>query len=186
VNTKRILNPKDPELLARRSGLSILGHHNVKRPIAVTSTVIRLKSRHCDPMQFSILNAIWVTLYVAIALASFRYPSDALVTATEAVCGLTFAGVAVIAFDRRSTPLFVFVVFGLAVTFASGILMAAIFPVMKILGTTTGSNEYNYLSSLLLYHAAVGFGVAGYFFGVFVAARGRRATADTATKLTNG
>ena len=44
VKTNRILNPKDTVLLARRSGLSKLGHHNVDRPISVTRNVRPLKS----------------------------------------------------------------------------------------------------------------------------------------------
>jgi hypothetical protein len=130
-------------------------------------------------MQFTILKALWATLYIAVALASFRYSTPYLTYATHVICNLTFAGVAVLAFERRSTPLFSFVVFGLAATFTDRILTYAVLPVMLALGTPTGSNEYNNLASLLTYHALIVFGITGYGFGAFVVACSRKANAKS-------
>jgi hypothetical protein len=122
-------------------------------------------------MKLSILATACLTLYVATALASFRYPNGFTYAIIEVLCGLTLASVAVIAFDRWSTPLFGFLAFGLSATFANTTMRAAIIPVMKLFGTRTGANEYNYLLDLLQLQATILLGVIGYFFGVLVTKR---------------
>ncbi|TWU44480.1 hypothetical protein Poly59_61520 [Rubripirellula reticaptiva] len=157
---------------------------NRRRP--QNPTVIRRKIHERQQMQLTILQGIWATLYVAIALASFRYSTNILTSVTYAVCVLTFAGAAVLAFDRRSTPLVAFVLFGVASLTFSELFMPAVIPVMLALGTTTGSNEYNNLSSLMICHYCVIFAFVGYFFGLFVVRQRLGRTANTRANQDGG
>jgi len=137
-------------------------------------------------MQLTILQALWATLYFAIALASFRYATNTLASVTYAICVLTIAGAAVLAFDRRSTPLAAFAVFGISASFFSELFMPAVIPVMLALGTTTGSNEYTNLGTMMLCHYAMVFAFVGYVFGVFVVWQRESPATNTDPSQTGG
>ena len=122
-------------------------------------------------MQYSILSAISLTLYIAVALTSLRCPSGHVLSVAELAFGLVFASVSVMAFERRSTRLFGFVAFGLASTFTDRAQMTVIFPLMQAFRVPTGSVEYSHFSSLLGLHFAILFGAIGYLFGAFIACR---------------
>lgn len=121
--------------------------------------------------RFTIINILWTILYAAIAFASFRYPSALLGAATQSMCWIVLAVVSVLAYDRRSTPLVGFVAFGIAGVQSNLFVALSVMPIMKAVGTRTGSSEYMFLLTLLPYHAVVWFGTIGYLVGVFVSSR---------------
>jgi hypothetical protein len=65
-------------------------------------------------MHFTTVTLLGLTLYVALALTALRYPTSLVTNAIQLFCVASIAVAAVIAFDRRSTPAFAFVVFCIA------------------------------------------------------------------------
>ena len=116
-------------------------------------------------MRFSILSLCWIALYVAVALASLQHPTTGLSAATELMWQLSVAMALVIAFHRRSTPLFSFVVFNLLSTLNYAYLSDLTIPVMLGLGVTTGAVEYENVQSMLCCHISFLLGLAGLVIG---------------------
>jgi len=120
-------------------------------------------------MQFRIVSIGWITVYVAIAIASLRYPTAELATAIKLLCVISVASSAVIAFDRRSTSHFAFVVFALAAATHLEVASQVIISTMLQLGVTTGSTEYASLKEILFYHTVFALGLFGFLFGALIA-----------------
>ncbi len=119
-------------------------------------------------MRFTIVAILWLTLYVALVLTSLRYPTAVLSNLVEFFSVASIAIVAVIAFDRQSTPAFAFVVFSIAAALSFEISADMIIAAMSYLNITTGSVEYINLQKQLFYHLVIAVGIFGALIGCVV------------------
>ena len=117
-------------------------------------------------MKFSILSLCCFVLYVALVFASLRYPNPSLEVVVRLACYISIAVATVVAFDRKSTPLFAFAVF--ALLGGTGIVAVSsnlILSVLEASNTRTGSVEYSALESMLYHHLVMACALVGFVFG---------------------
>ncbi len=120
-------------------------------------------------MQFRIVTIGWIMVYVALALTSLRYPTAEISIAIKLLCVISIASSAVIAFDRKSTAHFAFVVFAIATATHLEVASQIIIATMLRLGVTTGATEYANIKEMLYYHSVFALGLFGFLFGVLIA-----------------
>ena len=107
-------------------------------------------------------------VYVALAISSLRYPTTEIATAVRLLCVTSIAASTVIAFDRKSTAHFAFVVFAIAAATQLEVASQMIISTMLQLGVTTGSTQYANLEEMLYYHAIFAIGLIGFLFGKLI------------------
>ena len=128
----------------------------------------KLKFATVRAMQFRIVTIGWGMVYVALAISSLRYPTTEIATAVKLLCVISIALAAVIAFDRKSTSHFAFVVFAIATATHIEFASQTIVSTMLRLGITTGSTEYANLKEMLYYHSVFAVGLFGFLFGTLL------------------
>lgn len=119
-------------------------------------------------MRFTIVAILWLTLYVALVLTSLRNPTAVVSNLVELFSVASITIIAVIAFDRRSTPAFAFVVFSIAAALSFEISSEMIIAAMSYLNITTDSVEYVNLQKQLFYHLVIVVGIFGALIGRIV------------------
>ena len=97
-----------------------------------------------------------------------RYPTTEIATSFKLLCVISLALAAAIAFDRKSTSHFAFVVFAIATATHIEVASQTIISIMLRLGVTTGSTEYAKLKEMIYYHSVFAVGLFGFLFGTLI------------------